>query len=108
MLRVYTQFHQITLYDLQQKKVLGELTISGVRYAIWSQTKNPQVALLSKDSTRTCVFSSYFSAVVIASKTLEQLSSVHEIIRVKSGSWDENGVFIYSTLSHLKYVLPNG
>jgi len=27
---------------------------------------------------------------------------------VKSGTWDEQGIFIYSTLNHLKYALPNG
>ena len=27
---------------------------------------------------------------------------------MKSGAWDENGVFVYSTLSHVKYCLPNG
>jgi hypothetical protein len=27
---------------------------------------------------------------------------------VKSGAWDENGTFIYSTLCHIKYILPNG
>jgi hypothetical protein len=27
---------------------------------------------------------------------------------VKSGAWDEFGTFIYSTLSHIKYILPSG
>jgi len=27
---------------------------------------------------------------------------------VKSGAWDENGVFIYTTLNYIKYCLPNG
>ena len=26
--------------------------------------------------------------------------------QVKSGVWDSNGVFIYTTLNHIKYVLP--
>ncbi|MBA0804447.1 hypothetical protein Gohar_004031, partial [Gossypium harknessii] len=34
--------------------------------------------------------------------------TLHETIRVKSGAWDENGVFIYTTLNHIKYCLPNG
>jgi coatomer protein complex subunit alpha (xenin) len=33
---------------------------------------------------------------------------VHETIRVKSGAWDEYGVFVYTTLNHIKYALPNG
>lgn len=31
-----------------------------------------------------------------------------ETLKVKSGAWDENGTFIYSTLCHIKYILPNG
>ncbi|CAJ1360972.1 unnamed protein product, partial [Effrenium voratum] len=46
--------------------------------------------------------------VLLAGKNLEYYHSFHENIRVKSGAWDENGVFIYSTLSHVKYCLPNG
>eukprot|EP00971_Amphidinium_carterae_P329486 6461967-Amphidinium_carterae.1 len=46
--------------------------------------------------------------VLMAGKNLEYLHSFHENIRVKSGAWDENGVFVYSTLSHVKYCLPNG
>ncbi|KAF2585094.1 hypothetical protein F2Q70_00033716 [Brassica cretica] len=34
--------------------------------------------------------------------------TLHETIRVKSGAWDDNGVFIYTTLNHIKYCLPNG
>ena len=33
---------------------------------------------------------------------------VHETIRIKSGAWDDAGVFIYSTLNHIKYCLPQG
>ena len=33
---------------------------------------------------------------------------MHETIRVKSGAWDDHGVFIYTTLNHIKYALPNG
>ncbi|GJN09183.1 hypothetical protein PR202_ga27165 [Eleusine coracana subsp. coracana] len=54
------------------------------------------VALLSKH------------VVVIASKKLVHRCTLHETIRVKSGAWDENGVFIYTTLNHMKYCLPNG
>ena len=46
--------------------------------------------------------------VLLAGKNLEYYHSFHENIRVKSGAWDEHGVFIYSTLSHVKYCLPNG
>lgn len=47
-------------------------------------------------------------AFVIANKKLEQLCLVHETIRIKSGVWDDTGIFVYSTLNHIKYALPQG
>ncbi|CBZ51893.1 AT3G15980 protein, related [Neospora caninum Liverpool] len=39
----------------------------------------------------------------------EVVCAVHENIRIKGGAWDEdNGTFVYSTLSHVKYLLLNG
>ncbi len=29
-------------------------------------------------------------------------------LRVKSGTWDDNGVFIYTTSNHIKYAITNG
>jgi len=46
--------------------------------------------------------------ILMTGKNLEYFHSLHENIRVKSGAWDEHGVFVYSTLSHVKYCLPNG
>lgn len=45
---------------------------------------------------------------MIATNKLEILFTIPETMKVKSGVWDENGTFIYSTLSHIKYALPNG
>lgn len=47
-------------------------------------------------------------AVHICNRRLESLCSVHENTRVKSGAWDEGGVFIYTTSNHIKYCLTNG
>jgi coatomer subunit alpha len=47
-------------------------------------------------------------AITIANKTLGQSCLIHETIRIKSGAWDDSGVFVYSTLNHIKYALPNG
>lgn len=33
---------------------------------------------------------------------------IHETIRIKSGAWDDSGIFVYSTLNHIKYALPQG
>jgi len=87
---------KIVMYDLTARKVVDEVAVpGGVRYTIWSQN-GQYVAFMSKHN------------VLLAGKNLEYYHSFHENIRVKSGSWDENGVFVYSTLSHVKYCLPNG
>ncbi|KAJ5252072.1 hypothetical protein N7489_002482 [Penicillium chrysogenum] len=46
--------------------------------------------------------------VTIVTKTLEQVSTLHETIRIKSATWDDAGVLLYSTLNHVKYSLLNG
>lgn len=46
--------------------------------------------------------------ITLVDKNLNYLCSVHEHIRVKSGAFDEHGVFVYSTLTHVKYCLQNG
>lgn len=87
---------KVVMYDLTARKTVDELSIAGgVRYVVWSQN-GAYVAFMSKHN------------VLLAGKNLEYYHSFHENIRVKSGAWDENGVFIYSTLSHVKYCLPNG
>lgn len=45
---------------------------------------------------------------MICNRKLESLCNIHENIRVKSGSWDESGVFIYTTSNHIKYALTSG
>ncbi|XP_072987675.1 coatomer subunit alpha-3-like [Typha latifolia] len=86
---------KVVIFDLQQRIILGELQAPSVKYIIWSSDMD-SVALLSKH------------AIVIANKKLVHCCTLHETIRVKSGAWDENGVFIYTTLNHIKYCLPNG
>eukprot|EP00249_Psilotum_nudum_P025087 c29370_g1_i2 orf=331-3948(+) len=86
---------RIMLFDLQQRNVLGEIQTPLIKYTIWSADFE-NVALLSKH------------AIIIASKKLAHRCTLHETIRVKSGAWDENGVFIYTTLNHVKYCLPSG
>ncbi|KAI9758268.1 MAG: ATP-dependent DNA helicase chl1 [Chaenotheca gracillima] len=86
---------KVQLYDIQQKKNLAELSVSGVKYVVWSND-GLHAALLSKHN------------VTIVTKSLEMISSLHETIRIKSATWDEAGVLIYSTLNHIKYTLLNG
>lgn len=85
----------VVLYDIQQKKHLAELALNGVKYVVWSND-GLYAALLSKHN------------VTIVTKTLEQVSTLHETIRIKSAAWDDAGVLLYSTLNHIKYTLLNG
>eukprot|EP00928_Gymnodinium_smaydae_P028308 TRINITY_DN2160_c0_g3_i1.p1 TRINITY_DN2160_c0_g3~~TRINITY_DN2160_c0_g3_i1.p1 ORF type:complete len:1244 (-),score=301.09 TRINITY_DN2160_c0_g3_i1:224-3895(-) len=87
---------KMVLYDLTARKTIDEVSVpGGTRYVVWAPN-GAYVALMSKHN------------VVLCGKNLEFLCSFHENIRVKSGAWDENGVFVYATLSHVKYCLPNG
>ncbi|KAJ6827882.1 coatomer subunit alpha-1-like [Iris pallida] len=86
---------KVVIFDLQQRIILGELQTLSVKYIVWSSDMET-VALLSKHT------------IVITDKKLVHRCTLHETIRVKSGAWDENGVFIYTTLNHMKYCLPNG
>lgn len=85
----------VALYDIQQKKQLSELAVAGVKYVVWS-SDGLYAALLSKHN------------VTIVTKSLEQVSTLHETIRIKSAAWDDAGVLLYSTLNHIKYTLLNG
>lgn len=85
----------VVLYDIQQKKQMAELSVAGVKYVSWSND-GLYAALLSKHN------------VTIVTKNLEQVSTLHETIRIKSATWDDSGVLLYSTLNHIKYTLLNG
>ena len=86
---------KITLFDVQQRKVMGELTAPMIKRVVWSDDLG-RVALLSKH------------AIIIANKKLGHVCTVHETIRIKSGAWHESGIFLYTTLNHIKFCLPNG
>ena len=87
---------RVTLFDVQQRKAMAELNVPGtLKYIIWSHDQS-RVALLSKHG------------IVIATRKLEQLCMTHETIRIKSGAWDGNDIFVFSTLNHIKYLLANG
>ena len=86
---------RMILFDVQQRAAMAEITTPLIKYVIWSNDMS-LVAMLSKH------------AIVIANRKLGHACTVHETIRVKSGAWDDRGVFIYTTLNHIKYALPNG
>ncbi|TRY70317.1 hypothetical protein TCAL_08254 [Tigriopus californicus] len=85
----------VTLFDVQQKRNLGNVKIPKCRYVIWSPDMTT-VALLSKHN------------ITICNRKLQSLCSIFENTRVKSGTWDDSGVFIYTTSNHIKYAITNG
>ncbi|XP_045595486.1 coatomer subunit alpha isoform X1 [Procambarus clarkii] len=85
----------VSLFDVQQKRVLGTARIAKCRYVVWSASMTT-VALLSKHT------------ILVCNRKLERLCSITETNRVKSGSWDDSGVFVYTTSNHIKYALTNG
>ena len=86
---------KMVMFDVQQRNVVGELSAPPVKYVVWN-AEMTMVAFLCKH------------AVIVSNKKLTQSHTIHESIRVKSGAWDDSGVFLYTTLNHIKYCLPNG
>lgn len=85
----------VLLYDTELRENVAEINVAGVRHVVWSPDMS-MVALLSKHT------------IVLANRKLEQSCQIHETIKVKSGAWDETGIFLYTTLNHIKYALPQG
>ena len=87
---------RLVLYDMLARKVLADLQVPRVKYLVWNKDYS-MVACLSKHQ------------IVLATKQLEQLCSFSETVRVKGGAWDgSKPIFVFTTLNHVKYVLPNG
>lgn len=85
----------VSLFDVQQKRVMSSIKVSKVKHVIWSADM-AYLALISKHN------------ITICNKKMENLCSIHENVRVKSGAWDEDNVFIFTTSNHIKYTLING
>jgi len=90
------------LFEVQSRRVIGELTAPKIKSVVWSPDGS-KVALLCK------------YGVVIADRQLEQLCSISDTVRIKSGAWDvtpgsgtNSNLFVYTTLHHVKYCLPTG
>ena len=87
---------RVLLYDIQARRVLSELHAPRVKYVCWNKDFS-MVALFSKHQ------------LVLATKQFTQLCSINETVNLKGGCWDDGApIFVYTTLNHVKYVLPNG
>ena len=90
----------VVLFDTDARQSVGEVAISGPRYVSWSLDSS-HLAIISKHN------------IVIATAKMETVTTIHEMIKIKSGVWEcspssNSGIFIYSTLNHIKYALRNG
>ena len=91
------------LFEVQSRRILGELTAPKIKSVVWSP-----------DGSKVAIVCKY--GVVIADRQLEQLCSVSDNVRIKSGAWDcspssdgtASNLFVYTTLNHVKYCLPSG
>ena len=90
------------LFEVQSRRALGELTAPKIKNVVWSP-----------DGSKVAILCKY--GVVIANRQLEQLCSISDNVRIKSGAWDvtpsggtASELFIYTTLHHVKYCLPSG
>jgi coatomer protein complex subunit alpha (xenin) len=88
---------KVTLFEQQSRRVIAELQAPRIKYIFWNKDGS-LVALMGKHS------------LVVATRNLEQQCAVTETVRIKSGAWDTYNprVFIYTTVNHVKYILPSG
>nr|CAH8870640.1 unnamed protein product [Trichobilharzia regenti] len=86
----------ISLCDVANKRTLATLKHTKfIRHVIWSP-----------DGQYVGMFTKLY--LYLCDRHLEVKASIHETVRIKSGAWEEHGVFIYTTSNHIKYCLLNG
>ncbi|XP_018015149.1 coatomer subunit alpha isoform X2 [Hyalella azteca] len=85
----------MSMFDIQQKRIMGTARVAKCRYVVWNNNLSI-AAMLCKHN------------ITILNRKMERLCSFTETSRVKSGAWDDSGVFIYTTSNHIKYALTNG
>jgi coatomer protein complex subunit alpha (xenin) len=86
---------RIFLFEINSCRLLADVQVGRVRYVFWN-SEHSLVALVSKFGLTVC------------GKQLDVMCSVTETVRLKSGAFDENDIFIYTTSNHIKFCLPIG
>lgn len=92
---ILKEANSINIYDVVNKRVMATLKNVKVRQVI-----------LSPDGQFVAVMSKLF--LYLCDRNLDVKTSVHENVSIKSGCWEESGVFVYTTSTHIKYALMNG
>ena len=83
------------MYDLSAKRVVYELSVSDVRRVQW----NPQF-------THCVVITK--TSIYLLDRMLGVINQQKETSKIKSGCFDEQNSFVYSTSTHIKYMFLEG
>ena len=86
---------KLLLFENNSRKVLAQVSAPKVKYCVWNNDYT-MVAFLSKN------------CITICDKQLNLKCQVTEAVKVNSGQWDENNIFVYTTATHIKYTLSTG
>ncbi|KAL3514716.1 hypothetical protein ACH5RR_027433 [Cinchona calisaya] len=87
--------NRVFIFHLERWLVLADRQVNCAKHIVWSN-----------DFERVAFYTKHY--VCITNKRLVCLISFYERSNVKGGAWNDDGVFIYSTLTHIKYCLPDG
>ena len=82
----------VLLFDIAARKIINEVQFANLARVYWSSNMS-YVALCSKN------------VVMICNKNLKPICTMKEATKIKSGCFDNENGFIYSTSSHIKYLL---
>jgi coatomer subunit alpha len=85
----------VQLYDVSARKVLHEIAATDVKSVYWNLGFT-HAAIITK------------TQIIITNKNLEIVHSQKENAKIKTGSFDENNAFVYSTSTHVKYIFLEG
>lgn len=83
---------EVLLFDIVSKEVVAEIQFANLTRVYWSSNMS-YVALCSRN------------VITVCTKNLEPICTIKESSKIKSGCFDDENGFIYSTYSHLKYLL---
>ena len=85
----------LLIFEISSKKILAEMTATDVKNVVWAHNF-VNLAVLTK------------TQVIILNNKLEIIHSQKESQKIKSGCFDQNNAFIYSTSTHIKYIFCEG
>lgn len=83
------------MYDLSAQRVVSDLSVTDTKRVYWNATFTHVVCV-----TKT--------QIMVLNKNLQVINSQKESSKIKSGCFDEQNSFVYSTSTHVKYMFLEG